>query len=54
MDPGEALIFKTYDSLDRRPGAVFTPTRPSPIPTRRRTQHPRQSIESRTLAFFAP
>ena len=53
MDPGEVLIFKTYDSLaDGR--ARFTAHTAFVNPTAPADARPRQSIESRTLAFFAP
>ena len=53
MGPGEALIFKTYDSLaDGR--ARFTAHTAFVNPTAPADARPRQSIESRTLAFFAP
>ena len=53
MDPGETLIFKTYDSLaDGR--ARFTAHTAFVDPNAPADARPRQSIESRTLAFFAP
>lgn len=53
MEPGEALIFKTYDSLaDGR--ARFTAHTAFAHPDAPADALPRQSIESRTLAFFAP
>ena len=53
MDPGEALIFKTYDSLsDGR--ARFTAHTAFVNPDAPADAAPRQSIETRTLAFFAP
>ena len=52
MDPGEALVFKTYDSLaDGR--ARFTAHTAFAHPDAPADARPRQSIESRTLAFFA-
>ena len=52
MDPGEALVFKTYDSLaDGR--ARFTAHTAFANPDAPADARPRQSIESRTLAFFA-
>jgi hypothetical protein len=53
MQPSEALVFKTYDSAkDGRArwtahAAFDDPTSPAEAP-------PRESIEMRTLAFFAP
>ena len=53
MSPGEALIFKTYESLaDGR--ARFTAHTAFADPNAPADASPRQSIESRTLAFFAP
>ena len=53
MEPGEALIFKTYESLaDGR--ARFTAHTAFADPNAPADARPRQSIESRTLAFFAP
>ena len=53
MEPGEALIFKTYDSLtDGR--ARFSAHTAFANPNAPADAAPRQSIESRTLAFFAP
>ena len=52
MGPGEALVFKTYDSLaDGR--ARFTAHTAFAHPDAPADARPRQSIESRTLAFFA-
>ena len=53
MAPSEALVFKTYDSLaDGR--ARFTAHTAFVNPAAPADALPRQSIESRTLAFFAP
>ena len=53
MDPGEALVFKTYESLtDGR--ARFTAHTAFVNPGAPADAAPRQSIETRTLAFFAP
>ena len=49
----EAVVFKVYDSLaDGR--ARFTPHTSFNDPTSAADDPPRQSIEARTLAFFAP
>ena len=53
MDPGEALIFKTFDSVDDG-RARFTAHTAFADPNAPADVRPRQSIESRTLAFFAP
>ena len=53
MDRSEALIFKTYDSqTDGR--ARFSAHTAFANPNAPADAAPRQSIESRTLAFFAP
>ena len=53
MDSGEALIFKTYDS-DTDGRARFTAHTAFVDPNAPADATPRQSIESRSLAFFAP
>ena len=53
MEPREALVFKCYDSLtDGR--ARFTAHTAFAHPDAPADAPPRQSIEARTLAFFAP
>ena len=53
MEPGEALIFKTYDSMtDGR--ARYSAHTAFADPNAPADAQPRQSIESRSLAFFAP
>ena len=53
MEPGEALVFKCYDSLDDGRArftahtAFVDPATPADAP-------PRRSIEARALAFFTP
>jgi hypothetical protein len=53
MRRDEALVFKVYDSLPDGP-ARFTPHTSFIDPTTPPDAPPRQSIEVRTLAFFAP
>lgn len=53
MEPGEALVFKCYDSLaDGR--ARFTAHTAFVDPATPADAPPRRSIEARALAFFAP
>ena len=53
MTRDEALVFKCYDSLkDGR--ARFTAHGSFADPTTPKDAPPRESIEMRTLAFFAP
>ena len=51
MRPYEALIIKTYDSAEDGP-ARFTIHTAFDDPTAAADAAPRQSIESRTFAFF--
>jgi len=51
MQPDEALVFKTYESL-RQGCARWTAHTAFDDPTTKPYARPRESIEIRTLAFF--
>jgi hypothetical protein len=51
MTPGEAVVFKVFDS-DESAGPRFTAHSAFKDPTSRPDARPRQSIEMRAFAFF--